>query len=158
MPGLVFQLSVHHSVINTEGLGLISAYTSSLVKVQEYQNSSIFLDLSSNTAFSSYKVHLSHLKIPLIALNLHVFRRCRSWRTIQARMTFLWSYQAGTSARLLWQRLAVVSKHWTHISHIICRITEQEHCHFEPTSWQAVPGCHSSYRSIWQGRQGPKQD
>jgi hypothetical protein len=35
------------------------ASTSSLVRVTEYQNASIYLDLSSNSAFSGYKVGLS---------------------------------------------------------------------------------------------------
>jgi hypothetical protein len=39
-----------------EGLLVQFASSSSLIKVADYQNASIFLDLSSNTAFSGYKV------------------------------------------------------------------------------------------------------
>ncbi len=39
----------------SEGLSLNFKFTSSLVKVQEYQNATIFLDLFDNAIFSSYK-------------------------------------------------------------------------------------------------------
>ncbi len=49
-----FDLTHYEFVV--EGLWMTFDSTSSLVKTQEYQNASIYLDLSSNSAFSSYKV------------------------------------------------------------------------------------------------------
>jgi hypothetical protein len=46
----------------TEGLSMTFTSTSSLVKVAEYQNASIYLDLSSNSAFSGYKVGIHFLQ------------------------------------------------------------------------------------------------
>jgi hypothetical protein len=43
-------------VLHVEGLGLKSKYTSSLAKVREYQNATIYLDVSDNSAYSSFKV------------------------------------------------------------------------------------------------------
>ncbi len=39
-----------------EGLGLRSTITSSLVRVNDYTNASIYIDLSANTEYRSYKV------------------------------------------------------------------------------------------------------
>ena len=46
-----------------EGLSVQFTSTSSLVKVADYQNASIYLDLSSNSAFSGYKVWFAPAKL-----------------------------------------------------------------------------------------------
>ncbi len=46
---------------DTEGLALQYASTSSLARVADYQNVTIYLDLSDNSAFTSYKVRGRHV-------------------------------------------------------------------------------------------------
>ncbi len=48
---------------DTEGLALKYASTSSLARVADYQNATIYLDLSDNVGFSSYKVQSAHVAL-----------------------------------------------------------------------------------------------
>jgi hypothetical protein len=92
---------VFHTFLHLEGLGIKFAYTSSLAQVADYQNASIFFDVSENSGFSSYKVRCTHVALlPTASIDCGC---CRfpSYRTTQARMISLLRYRDGTSAQSL---------------------------------------------------------
>ena len=96
-------IAFHHKlpICLTEGLGIKFAYTSSLAQVADYQNASIFFDVSENSGFSSYKVRCTHVALlPTASIDCGC---CRfpSYRTTQARMISLLRYRDGTSAQSL---------------------------------------------------------
>jgi hypothetical protein len=59
-------------VCPSEGLGLKSTITSSLVLVNDYANASIYIDLSANTEYRSYKVLRFLIKFTFLQRNVFI--------------------------------------------------------------------------------------
>ncbi len=98
---MTIKTMLHHCMcrdmvfVTVEGLGLKFTSVSYLAKVADYQNASIYLDLSSNSAFINFKVTLNQSKA-LRARTLRIFR-FPSFHTTRARMTSQPNCLAGTS-------------------------------------------------------------
>ncbi len=94
-------IAFHHKlpICLTEGLGIKFAYTSSLARVADYQNATLFLDISDNSAFSRYRVGSTHVALVPTALIDCIFVRFPSCPTTQAQTISLLSYRVGTNAQ-----------------------------------------------------------
>ncbi len=87
---------LNHACVSSEGLGLKSTITSSLVLVNDYANASIYIDLSANTEYRSYKVFRVFDQFDFMSPMRNVSSRSRSSHTIPTRAGLALSLSIGT--------------------------------------------------------------
>jgi hypothetical protein len=133
-----------------EGLFLNMPVTSSLVTVTSYQNASVYLDLSSNTGFKSFKVYLI---IPLLLYKLiHDWLLCIPQISVYQFSSGLNDFGSELSD---WNKAAfnlsnvghhVQSPNDIFSSFKLTASSDQQHCHCGITSWQAAQSGCASHR------------